>query len=430
MRKLSFRLYRGIAAVIYWGGRKLTPAGQLALAALVLSGVFGVDTTQSTAYRIFAFLAALMLLAWLGARFGRRGEFVVTRNLPQLISAGERFEYRLTFANHGGRQARSLTLMDDLSDPRPDFAQFRHALRVPTWRGWQRLVSANRIGKVPAMPVRAIAPGETVELRMQGEALRRGRMHFTGVTVGCDETLGLARSLHSVPLAENLTVLPRRYRLPPLALPGGRRLQQGGVSLASSVGDSEEFIGLREYRPGDPLQRVHWKSFARTGQPVVREYQDEFFERHALVLDTFAAPGQGAAFEEAVSVAASFACTIDTQECLLDLMFVADHAHVFTAGRGQLGAGSLLEVLAGVGMETERPFSDLAEAMRARAAGLTGCICILLGWDRERSDLVDAMRSRGSALRVLCVAQEAPADLPPWVLHLTPGRIQEGLARL
>lgn len=430
MRKLSFRLYRGVAAVIYWGGRKLTPAGQLALAALVLSGVFGVDTTQSTAYRIFAFLAALMLLAWLGARFGRRDEFVVTRHLPQLISAGERFEYRLTFANHGGRQARSLTLMDDLSDPRPDFAQFRHALRVPTWRGWQRLVSANRIGKVPAMPVQAIAPGETVELRMQGEALRRGRMHFTGVTVGCDETLGLARSLHSVPLAENLTVLPRRYRLPPLALPGGRRLQQGGVSLASSVGDSEEFIGLREYRPGDPLQRVHWKSFARTGQPVVREYQDEFFERHALVLDTFAAPGQGAAFEEAVSVAASFACTIDTQECLLDLMFVADHAHVFTAGRGQLGAGSLLEVLAGVGMETERPFSDLAEAMRARAAGLTGCICILLGWDRERSDLVDAMRSRGSALRVLCVAQEAPADLPPWVLHLTPGRIQEGLARL
>ena len=83
-----------------------------------------------------------------------------------------------------------------------------------------------------------------------------------------------------------------------------------------------------------------------------------------------------------------------------------------------------------MGMETERPFSDLAEAMRARAAGLTGCICILLGWDRERSDLVDAMRSRGSALRVLCVAQEAPADLPPWVLHLTPGRVQEGLARL
>jgi uncharacterized protein (DUF58 family) len=430
MRKLSFRLYRGRGALVHWGGRKLTPAGQLALAALVLSGVFGVDTTQSTAYRIFAFLVALLVLAWLGARFGRHGEYLVTRTLPQLISAGDRFEYRLTIANRGDRQARSLTLIDDLDDPRPDFAQFRHALRIPTWRGWQRLVTGNRIGKVPAMPVPSIAPGEAVELRMQGEALRRGRMHFTGVTVGCDETLGLARSLFTLPLAENLTVLPRRYRLPPISLPGGRRLQQGGVSLASSVGDSEEFIGLREYRPGDPLQRVHWKSFARTGQPVVREYQDEFFERHALVLDTFAAPGQVPAFEEAVAVAASFACTIDTQECLLDLMFVADHAHVYTAGRGQLGSDSLLEVLAGVGVEAGRPFSALAEAMGARAAGLTGCICILLGWDRERSDLVDAMRSRGSALRVLCVASDAPADLPPWVLHLTPGRIQEGLARL
>jgi uncharacterized protein (DUF58 family) len=91
------------------------------------------------------------------------------------------------------------------------------------------------------------------------------------------------------------------------------------VSLAASVGDSEEFLALRDYRPGDPLQRVHWKSFARTGKPVVKDYQDEFFERHALVLDTGSLAGEDAAFEDAVALAASFVYTIDTQECLLDL---------------------------------------------------------------------------------------------------------------
>jgi len=430
MRKLAYRFYRTIGALIHGAGRALTPPGQLVLGALVLSGVFGIDTTQSTAYRMFAFLAALLVLAWLGARLGRRGDYAAARILPRLVSAGERFEYRLSITNRGARTARALTVSEDLADPRPSFRQFRERLRVPTWRGWQRLVAANRIGRIGAGAVQAIAPGETLEVRMQGEALRRGRMHFTGVTVGCDETLGLARGLVALPLAENLIVLPQRYRLPPLDLPGGRRLQQGGVSLASSVGDSEEFMGLREYRPGDPLQRVHWKSFARTGQPVVREYQDEFFERHALVLDTFAAPHQAAAFEEAVSVAASFACTIDTQECLLDLMFVADQAHTYTAGRGQLATTSLLEVLAGVGPAADRPFSALADALRARAGALTGCICILLDWDSERAALVDALRARGSASRVLCVSGGERADLPSWVLHLVPGRVQEGLARL
>jgi len=430
MRKFSYRLYRSVGGVIHWGARKFTPSGQLVLGALILSGVFGIDTTQSTAYRIFAFLAALLLLAWLGARLARRGRYDVERALPRLVSAGERFEYRLRITNRGTQPARALTLSDDLADPRPDFDQFREGLRIPTWRGWQRLVARNRVGRVPAKPVSAVAPGETLEVRMLGEALRRGRMHFTGVTVGSDETLGLARRLVTLPLAENVIVLPRRYRLPPLTLPGGRRLQQGGVSLASSVGDSEEFMGLREYRPGDPLQRVHWKSFARTGKPVVREYQDEYFERHALVLDTFAQPDQFAAFEEAVAVAASFACTIDTQECLLDLMFVADQAHMYTAGRGQLATGSLLEVLAGVHPAYGQPFNALADAMRAHAAGLTGCICILLAWDSQRSALIDAMRARGSALRVLCISQVAPPDLPSWVLHLIPGRVQEGLARL
>ena len=44
---------------------------------------------------------------------------------------------------------------------------------------------------------------------------------------------------------------------------------------------------MRDYRPGDPLRRIHWKSWAKTGRPVVKEYQDEFFVRHGLILDTF-----------------------------------------------------------------------------------------------------------------------------------------------
>src|SRR5205085_4996875 len=146
-------------------------------------------------------------------------------------------------------------------------------------------------------------------------------VELDAVQLARTEPLGLVRGLARIAATGRVIALPKRYRLPALALPGRRRFQQGGVTLATSVGDSEEFIGLREYRPGDPLQKVHWKSLARTGRPIVKEFQDEFFERHALILDTARAEGEDALFEEAVAVAASFVYTIDTRECLLEYRF-------------------------------------------------------------------------------------------------------------
>src|SRR5207253_2365362 len=67
-----------------------------------------------------------------------------------------------------------------------------------------------------------------------------------------------------------------------------------------------------------------------------------------LVLPTFASRASEDAFEEAVAVAASFAASVDTRECLLDLMFVGRETYCFTAGRGQMQAQQLLEVLAAV----------------------------------------------------------------------------------
>ena len=200
------------------------------------------------------------------------------------------------------------------------------------------------------------------------------------------------------------------------------------MSLAASVGDSEEFLALRDYRPGDPLQRVHWKSYARTGKPVVKEYQDEFFERHALVLDTGSTHGEDAAFEDAVALAASFVYTIDTQDCLLDLLFVGGEVKAYTAGRGQMRAEHMLEVLAAVAPSEPAAFSGLARAVLARRATLSSVIAVFVGWDEERARFVAALRAEGFEVRALLVRESG--DAPPGVLQLAPGKIEQGLAGL
>src|SRR6185503_17982135 len=192
--------------------------------------------------------------------------------------------------------------------------------------------------------------------------------------------LGWYRGFLRLSLPQTVLILPKRYVLSDIDLPGTRQYQQGGVTLAAAIGESEEFVALRDYRPGDPLRHIHWRSWARAGRPVVKELHDEFFVRHALVLDTFLPAGADARFEEAVSVAASFVCGTDAQEALLDLMFVGPEAYSFTAGRGVGHVDRMLEVLAAVRPCTDRLFRTLADLVVSRHAGLSGVICVLVSW--------------------------------------------------
>jgi uncharacterized protein (DUF58 family) len=443
LRRFLYRAFRGFAGRQQQVTRRLTPAGQLVAAGLVAAVIVGPNTRLTVAYQAVTFLGALLLVALAGA-FRRPPALTLRRRLPRFATVGEPLTYRLRVANPGPHAAADLALLEDLADPRPTLEEFLatpdpgearrnrfdRAVGYPRW-AW--LLDVNRRASVDEQPLPPLPAGGECEVRLTLVPRSRGRVTFTGTTITRREPLGLARALRAVPGPDSLLILPRRYPLPPLALPGSRKYQHGGIALATSVGDSEEFAALRDYRPGDPLKRIHWRSWARTGRPVVREYQDEFFVRHALVLDTFtAAPGP--VFEEAVSVAASFACAVETRDSLLDLLFVGPETHCVTAGRSVGHVDRLLEILAAVRPCRDRPFETLGRLVLERQAALSGVICVLLAWDEPRRALVARLRAHGAPLLVLLVTAEgAEADAREDgfdVQRLEVGRVGEGLAAL
>jgi len=81
-------------------------------------------------------------------------------------------------------------------------------------------------------------------------------------------------------------VLPDFRPADAITVPGSARYQPGGIALTSNVGESPEYIGNRDYRAGDPLRRIDFRSWGRLAKPVVREYQEEYFSRIGVVLDT------------------------------------------------------------------------------------------------------------------------------------------------
>jgi len=438
MRRLIFFALRVVGALDHRLRERLTLAGWLVLGAAGAAAAAGLNTNLTVTYRAFAFLAALLVLSWLASLLFR-ARIEARREMPRYATAGEPFSYRITVANHGPRALAGALVTERFRDPRPAFDEWRRA-REPgeelrNWFDrnvgyfrWRWLIDRRVPRDVEPAPLALLAPGEQQSVKLGFTPRRRGRIEFLGLTLGRPDPLGLVNGLARVPLEARVIALPKRYRLPEIALPGRRRFQPGGVSLAASVGDSEEFLALRDYRPGDPLQRVHWKSFARTGKPVVKEYQDEFFERHALVLDTGSAQGEDVAFEEAIALAASFVYTIDTQDCLLDLLFVGGEVRAYTAGRGQMRAEHMLEALAGLGPSAPEDFGALARAVLARRATLSSVIAIFVNWDPGRERFIAALRAEGFEVRALLVREEG--DAPRGILQLRPGKIEQGLAAL
>jgi uncharacterized protein (DUF58 family) len=356
--------------------------------------------------------------------------------------------YSVTLRNKSRRVHRSLAFLEQIKDPRPTFQQFastpepgeekRNWLdRTYNYYRWNWLVSQNTRARVEEQKLPDLFPGREQTIRAELVPTHRGVLRLEQIAVAVPDPFGLFRSLKKIPAPQSILILPKRYRVPPFELPGTTKYQQGGVSMASSVGESEEFVSLREYRPGDPLRRMHWKSFAKTGKPIVKEFQDEFFVRHALVLDTFSAVSYSEIFEEAVSVAASLAYTIQDQDSLLDLMFVGPQAYCFTSGRGVAHTEQMLEILASVQLCQDKKFSSLERLVFEHATQISGCVCVFLEWNEERQNLVKLLRMQNTPVMVFVVTQtDAPlnpgpmADMPEQFHILPIGKIGERLAAL
>ena len=345
--------YRMASAMRYWTQRRLSRAGIGVLVAIVVAGIMGPDSENNVAYQAFTLLVVLLLLGIIFTFF-YRGRFSAKRLLPRFGTTGTPLRYRVTIKNLTKRTQTNLTLLETLADPRPSFADWRAAKMAE-----DRHLRSFRVGKRPRVNsfrkanvqeacVPAIPPLAEMEVHAELMPLRRGVLRFYGVTLARPDPLGLVRGFARVRLPQTTLILPKRYPLPAIALPGTMKYQAGGVVLASNVGQSDEFVALRDYRHGDPPRHIHWRSWARTGKPVVKEFEDEFFVRHALVLDTFIEHPSSEIFEEAVSVAASFVCSVRTQESLLDLLFVGPDSYCLTAGRGLARSEQMLEILASV----------------------------------------------------------------------------------
>ena len=437
--KYLYHAYARLDRLAFWKKNKFSMAGNFLIYALILTAVLGLDTFRSMVYQLFALLFSLLAVSSVLSFKSAKGLFA-KRILPDYGTAGTPVSYAILVGNRTNFPKKGFEVRERFSRATPSLQRFSDArepyehLRNPWDRKvklqrWQWLVRQKQNAVLTARKIPNVPPESRVAVRATLTPLNRGYVYLKGFTFLKKEPLGFTRAFYHTTCDARLLVLPRRYKVPKLPLPGSRKHHTGGIALTSKVGNSDEFISLREYRPGDPMRLIHWKSLAKTGKLIIRENRDEHFVRHALILDTHAPQGATREFETAVSIAASYVTNRITGESLLDIFFAGNRIYHYASGRGLLGNTKFLEILALIQPTNDNDFAPVSRAVLKYKQRLSGCILIFTGLDSERLEFLNSLKANGITAIAFLVAGE-DAVYPRGAVHrIDPDNVETSLNR-
>lgn len=370
---------------------RLTARGRFLLVAMLLLALLGLDTRATQVYLLFAIASGLFVTAALFA-FLPRPRVRVECRLPSRVAAATPLTIEARVSHPGGKPLPDLRL----SFPRP--------------HKW-----GSSIRFEPPEIFLDGGSGEPATAKVRFTALRRGQYLLRGPAAARTDPLRLAATRPVALPDQVLLAYPRFYRMEEFDVPQGRRYQPGGIPLSSSLGDSIEFVGTREYRAGDPLRWIHWRSWGRRGKPVVKEFQEEYFCRIALILDTFlpreAKPRDEQRFEAAISQLASIADFFGRGEHIVDILAAGPDLYEVSAGRSLAYLENILDVLACLEPCHQPPFQTIGPVLFEKLAKITAVVAVLLDWDEAREEFLRRVKAQGSAVRAI-VVRDGPTARP------------------
>jgi uncharacterized protein (DUF58 family) len=365
----------------------LTVRGRAFLAAGITTVVSSVIVGHPALVRVGVLVTALPLITalWIGRS---RYRLALVRTVsPQLVAAGQPARIQLTLTNEARTPTGVLLLEDHLPyvlGPRPRF------VLEGIGHGWRRHV---------------------------GYAVRsdvRGHFEVGPMTVRVTDPFGLIELGRAFHTTASLTVTPRTVPLPGILL-GGAWTGSGDNRPRSFATGSAEDVTVREYRRGDDLRRVHWRSSARVGELMVRREEQPWQSRATVFLDNrlISHRGQGLAssLEAAVSAAASIAVHLAQRGYAVRLVTAAgeEPGTAWHSRSAAVNTAPLLEALAVV--QTEH--SPRLDTSWLAEAGQGGLLVAVLGQVTD-ADAPFLKRMQHHASTTAAIA----LDVDKWAPHL------------
>jgi len=334
----------------------LTTRGRSFLAAGIAACLCGFVLSETDLLRVGIFLCALPIATAVVVARTRYRLSCLRRIEPQRIPVGESAEVVLRIENLS-RVATGILLLED---------------RLPY-----------SLGGRPRFVVSRIESRGVREVSYPVRSDVRGRFVVGPLSLRFADLFGLVELTRSFTTTDALVVTPTVVPLPPIHLGGD--WAGGGDSRARSISTmGEDDVTTREYRHGDDLRRVHWRSTARHGELMVRREEQPWQNRGVLLLDSrvtaHRGEGPGSSFEWAVSAVASVGSHLARNG--YGLRYITDIGHEVSGYSADAMAGTpfeavLLDSLALVSMSAGHSLS--AGLSSIRRGGGEGLVIAVLG---------------------------------------------------
>ena len=263
---------------------------------------------------------------------------------------------------------------------------------------------------------------ERLRRRHKVKLLARGHYQVTHSALASGDLFGLYVRSKGLDLHKwNLIVYPDTVHLPDLELAAARPIGDA-LSRMPIWRDPTRPAGVREYRPGDPVKTIDWKTTARRNDLFVKVF-DPSVSQYAVVLaegNTTDRPWEGFRLDVLESVA-SCAASVARHSLssgyrtglIVNSTLSLGGQNVVRPASGPHQLATIMESLAMMRPVTMSSLYDLAMANARDAIPAGATIFFVAGQDREKTvAYVSELARRGHPVTTLWVGRDAPPVLP------------------
>ncbi len=387
-RKGKARLTRSRTVILLW----------------LVAGIGAIGTGRELIYNLWYLLTALLVVSYVWAWTSIRWVQVQRTARATRSQVGKMVEERLVITNRGPIPKLWLEVRDQSTLPQ------HYVSRVISPLGARRTFAWN----------------------VQTRCVQRGRFTLGPLTLTSGDPFGLFRTSRQLeePAPSAIIVYPPTVEVPSFAplvgfLPGGDTMRRRTHYVTANVS------GVRDYAPGDSFNRIHWRSTARTGRLISKEFEldptadvwllwdlergaqlellwseQSFQSRPRLPWEV--GPEQILApstMEYGAAIIASLAQHFIERDRGVGFIAYSRHREVIPADRGERQLAKILETLSVIRADGHIP---LAEIVAAEGAHLSRNTTVVIVTPTDQSDWIAAARNLSQrGINIVAVLLEA-----------------------
>jgi uncharacterized protein (DUF58 family) len=344
----------------------------------VASLLIGLRTSIAFFYLLFWFLVTLVLVCGLWALCtGAVVTLRLNRQAAGKVDSGDILEIQASIHNTSFLPLGNI-LLEDYLPPASQTQVRKHIL------------------------IEYLGPDRSMDLHYRCVCLRRGRYRLGPFSVYFFDPLGLFFIKRVYPVYSELYVYPKTFPIRKFPALSKGALPWFGIESARASGDEDEFFGVREYKPGDPIKKIHWFSTALKNKLIVRQYQRQVFFRATLICnlrkDMEFSPGADSVNEYTVKIAASVARYLVEKGISVELIAHAQEPVHIPFNKGAEHLEDILKFLAMARPDSEVDLGEIFQECSRHIPDHTTVIVIMPDRDWEHLPLMLSMEKRNVSL--------------------------------